>query len=107
MREVIDELRDIEGVKNVKRHSNTLKINLFSRPIPGSEAVELSGDLRKISQSIVSVLDGARSSGSFENWEWVQKPEKQYEKTKLGKKKVSDRKDGGHKPGFYRVSIRK
>lgn len=106
MKEVIHDINSIEGVKNVKRFSGpVLKINLFSRPIPGSEAEEISGDLRKISQKIRNSLDDGRTSGSFDGWEWIIKPDKKYQETKLGNRKVSDRKDKGHKPAFYKVSI--
>lgn len=107
MEEVIEELRGIDGVKNVRRQSGpVLKVELFSREIPDSEAVDILGDLRSISQSIVNTLDEARSDGEFESWEWVQKPEKQYQETSLGRNSsVFDRKDKGHRPGYYRVSI--
>lgn len=105
MKEVIEKLRDVEGIKGIENRSGTLKINLFSRPVPGSEAVEISGDLRKISQNIRTILEDGRGKGLYSSWEWMQKPEKKYQETKLGKRKVSDRKDKGHKPGFYRVSI--
>lgn len=106
MEKAVEKLREIKGVKNVKRQSSTLKINLFSRPVSGSESEEISGDLRKISQKIRHTLDEARNDGVFQGWEWIAKPEKQYQETKLGKRKVSDRKSKGHKPAFYRVSIR-
>jgi len=106
VKDFIQKLRGIEGVDNVKREKGpVLKINLFSREVPGSEAVEISGDLRKISQKIRHKLDEGVSEGVFDGWEWIVKPEKQYQETKLGKKKISDRKAKGHKPGYYRVSI--
>lgn len=50
MKKIIQNLRDIQGVKNVKRQSvSVLKINLFSREIKNSEAEIIKGDLRKIS----------------------------------------------------------
>ena len=106
MQEVIEELRSIEGVKNVRRQSGpVLKIELFSREIPGSEAVEIRGDLRTISQKIVNSLDEASSNEVFDSWEWIVRPEKKYQETSLGRRKVSDRKDKGHRPGYYRVSV--
>ncbi|QKQ98394.1 hypothetical protein GKQ38_02605 [Candidatus Nanohaloarchaea archaeon] len=107
MEELIQDLRKIEGVKAVRKQSGpVLKIELFHREIPASEAVDILGDLRSISQSIVSILDEARSDGEFESWEWIQKPEKKYQETSLGRNSsVSDRKDKGHRPGYYRVSI--
>ena len=76
MEEVIHKLRNIEGVKGVEKRSKTLKINLFSRPIPSSEAVEIPGDLRKISQNIRNILEKGRNEGLYKSWEWMQKPEK-------------------------------
>lgn len=106
MEEVIEQLRSIEGVKNMRRQSGpVLKIELFSREISGSEAVEVRGDLRSISQRIVSVLDKASSEGVFDSWEWVVRPEKQYREAGLGHGSISDRKEKGHKPGYYRVSV--
>ena len=106
MREVIDDLRNIDGVKNVRRQSGPVfKVELFSREISGSEAVEIRGDLRSISQRIVSVLDEASKEGVFDSWEWIVRPEKKYQETSLGRGSVSDRKDKGHRPGYYRVSI--
>lgn len=106
MQEVIEELRSIEGVKNVRRQSGpVLKIELFSREIPGSDAVEIHGDLRTISQKIVNSLDEASSKEVFDSWEWIVRPEKKYQETSLGRGKVSDRKDKGHRPGYYRVSV--
>lgn len=107
MDEVVEELRGLEGVKAVRRFSGSLRIELFSRPIPGTEMVEIEGDLRKISQGIRQIMEDARAGDIIEGWEWMKKPEKKYEETTLGKQKVSDRKDKGHKPGFYRVSVRK
>lgn len=107
MKDVLSKLREVEGVKNVKRQSGpVLRINLFSREIKGSEAEEIRGDLRSISQNIRRVLDKCKSNGEFKSWEWIVKPEKQYQETKLGRnRKVSDRKAKGHKPAYYRVSI--
>ncbi|WEL23325.1 hypothetical protein [Candidatus Nanohalovita haloferacivicina] len=107
MKQLIDKLRDIDGVKAVRKQSGpVLKIELFHREIPNSEAVEIRGDLRSISQNIVNILDEARNEGEFESWEWVRKPQKRYQETSLGRNRsVSDRKAKGHRPGFYRVSI--
>lgn len=106
MEELIDDLRAIEGVKSVKRESGpVLKIDLFSREVPGSESEKISGDLRKISQKIRNSLENASSEGVFTGWEWIVKPEKKYQETSLGRRKVSDRKAKGHEPAYYRVSI--
>ena len=106
MNETIEELIEVKGVKNVKRQSGSvLRINLFSRDIKGSEASEIKGNLRKITPKIKSVLDQGRKNGDFKGWEWIVRPEKQYQETKLGKDSISDRKAKGHKPDYYRVSI--
>lgn len=106
MEELINELSSIEGVKNIKKYNQkVLEINLFSREIPGSEAEEIRGDLRKISQNIRNILEKHRKKGKIQNWEWMNKPEKQYTETQLGKRKIKDRKDKGHKPAYYRITI--
>jgi len=108
MENLIKDLREIDGVKNVRRQSGpVLRIELFSREVSGSEVVEIRGDLRSISQRIVSVLDEASGDGVFDSWEWIVKPEKQYQETRLGRRKTSDRKEKGHRPGYYRVSVLK
>lgn len=108
MEQLIKDLREIDGVKAVRRQSGpVLKIELFHQEIPNSEAVKIQGDLRSISQNIVNTLNEARNEEVFESWEWVRKPEKKYQETSLGQNRsVSDRKAKGHRPGFYRVSIR-
>ncbi len=106
MQELIQELRDIQGVKNVKKQSGpVLKVNLFGRPVPNSEAVEIKGDLRKISQKLRNQLDQAQEKGEISSWEWIVKPEKKYTDSSPRDLKVSDRKDKGHKPAYYRVAI--
>lgn len=106
MKGTIEKLIDIKGVKNVKRQSGpVLRINLFSREIKGSEASEIKGNLRKITPKIKSTLDEARKNGEFKGWEWIVRPEKKYQETKLGRDSISDRKAKGHKPDYYRVSI--
>lgn len=107
MDQIFNELRDLEGVKAVKWRDPVLEVDLFSRPIKGSEAVEISGDLRKISQKIRGVMDSATGSGDISGWEWMVKPEKKYRDDAPGNLNVSDRKPRGHKPGYYRISIEK
>lgn len=106
MKDLIQKLIEIQGVKNVKRQSGpVLRINLFSREIKGSEASEIKGNLRKITPKIKSTLDEGRKNGAFKAWEWIVRPEKKYQETSLGRDSVSDRKTKGHKPDYYRVSI--
>jgi hypothetical protein len=107
MKQLASDLRDVEGVKAVKWRDPVLEIDLFSRPIPGSEAVEISGDLRKISQRIRNVLESASEAGVIDGWEWIVKPEKKYQENTPGDLEVSDRKARGHEPGYYRVSVEK
>jgi hypothetical protein len=108
MEDLIQDLLEIDGVKNVKRHGGpVLRINLFSREIPGSEAEEIRVDLRKVTPKIKSCLDDARQNGDISGWEWIVRPEKQYQETSLGRSKVSDRKAKGYDPSYYRVSIDK
>lgn len=106
MKQLIKNLRKIEGVKNVKKQSGpVLKINLFSQEIPRSEAKIIRGNLRKTGQKIRNTLEEARKNGDLSSWEWIVKPKKQYNETSLGKGKISDRKDKGHKPAYYRVNV--
>jgi len=103
MQDLVENLRSVDGVKNVKRQGeDVLMINLFCREVPGSEeVVDVQGDLRSISQKLVNVLD-SEVSGS---WSWMVKPEKKYQETGLETESVSDRKVKGHKPGYYMVSL--
>lgn len=103
---LIEELRDIRGVKSVERRSGpVLRINLYSREVGGAELFEIKGDLRKISQRIRTVMESGREKGVFSGWEWVIKPEKKYMETSLGRNKISDRKPKGHKPDYYEASL--
>ena len=103
MDELIVKLRKIEGVKAVRKFSGSLRVELFSRPIPGSENVEISGDLRKISQQLRKVFEEARDSGAINGWNWTVKPEKEY-KDSSPVEGVSDRSSKGYDRGFYRIS---
>jgi hypothetical protein len=105
MDEVVKELRGLEGVKAVRRFSGSLRVELFSRPVSGTEMVEIEGDLRKISQGIRQVLEDARTDGVLEGWEWVVKPEKKY-RDSSPVEGVSDRSSKGYDRGFYRISFR-
>ena len=106
MKQLIEKLQEVEGVKAVRREGDSvLKIQLFTQEIPGSEAVTIRGDLRSISQNIVNTLNSQKGD-DYGRWNWIQKPEKKYQETSLGRKSsVTDRKEKGHKPGFYKVSI--
>ncbi len=106
MKQLISEIREIQGVKNVKKQSGpVLKVNLFGRPVPNSEAVEIKGDLRKISQKLRNQLDQAQENSEITSWEWIVKPQKKYTDSSPRDLNVSDRKDKGHKPGYYRINI--
>ncbi len=105
MQSLLGDIRDIEGVKNVRKQSGpVLKVELFSRELKGSEAEEIMGDLRKISRNLREKMDEAREDGDIPGWEWVIKPEKRYQERSLGGN-VTDRKPKGHKPAYYRISI--
>ncbi|AOV94895.1 hypothetical protein AQV86_03140 [Nanohaloarchaea archaeon SG9] len=105
MEKVVGELKGLEGVKAVRRFSGSLRVELFSRPVSGSDVVEISGDLRRISQEVRSVLEDARKEGVMESWEWVVKPEKKY-RDSSPVDGVSDRSVKGYDRGFYRISFR-
>jgi len=107
MQDLISTINEIKGVKNVKKRSGpTLKINLYSREIPSREAEKIRGDLRKISQKIRDRLEKAREKSVINGWNWIQKPEKKYDETGIRTEKISDRKEVGHKPPFYTISIK-
>jgi len=105
MESLLTDLRETEGVKAVKKRSGpTLKIELFSKKIPDTEAEKIIGDLRSISQKISNTLDKAKDS-EIKAWNWIQKPEKKYRQTSVKTEKVTDRKPIGHDPAYYTVSI--
>ena len=107
MESLLADLRDIEGVKSIRRRSGlTLRIELFSREIPDAEAEKIHGDLRSIVQKIGNCLDDAVTQGTVQGWNWVQKPEKKHRETGVKTEKVSDRKPVGHEPAHYTISIR-
>jgi len=106
MKELITELREVEGVKNVKKQSGpVLRVNLFGKELPNSESKIIHGDLQKISQKLRNILEEFRKSEEISSWQWIVRPEKRYNETQLGKGKVTHRKDKGHRPGYYRISI--
>jgi hypothetical protein len=102
----LEDLRQVDGVKYVKRKSGgTLRIDLFSREIPGREAEDIQCDLRKTSQRLSSRLDDAVKSGEIGGWSWVEKPQKQYRDSSPDSVQVSDRQGAGHKPSHYTVNL--
>jgi len=106
MEDLIQNLIEIQGVKNVKKQGGpVLRVNLFSREIKQSEASEIKGNLRKITPKIKSTLDEGRKNGAFSGWEWIVRPKKKYQETSLGRDSISDRRTKGHKPDYYRISI--
>lgn len=108
MEELIQEIKEITGVKNVKKQSGpVLRINLFSKDIKGTETSEIKGNLRKITPRVKTLLDQSRKNGVISSWEWIVRPKKKYRETSIGKTSISDKKPKGHKPDYYRVSIQK
>jgi len=106
--ELTDELSSLEGVKYVKHQSdNLLRIELFSREIPGTEAEDIPADLRSLSQQVSNTLNQASTQGDIKRWNWVEKPEKQYQDRSHRGVKVSDRQSAGHKPAHYTISIQR
>lgn len=104
MKKIIQELNKIKDVKNVKRTTeNKLKINLFSKELPHTEAKQIKGDLRKTSQKIRSKLE----KSNIQTWQWVQKPKKKYQKTQIDTEKIKDRKPVGHEPDYYIIYIKR
>lgn len=106
MDQLLKKLNELDAVKAVKRRSGpTLKIELFSREVPGREAEKIPGDLRKISQQIRNTLEESREGSEIKAWNWIQKPEKKYRNRARNTETVSDREAIGHKPAYYTVSI--
>ncbi|NMI89054.1 hypothetical protein GLU26_00925 [Nanohaloarchaea archaeon] len=105
MSSIVNELRNIKGIKSVKNRGDTLKINLYSRE--KGDVYQIEGDLRKISQKITHRLDEAINKSEIDGWNWVQKPEKQYRSKGPDIGNINDRQPIGHKPPFYTVSIQK
>lgn len=106
MKSLLTNLREIEGVKAVRKRSGpTLKIELFSKEIPGAEAEKIMGDLRSISQQISNTLTESKESSEIKAWNWIQKPEKKYRQTSVKTEKITDRKPIGYDPAYYTVSI--
>lgn len=95
---IVEKLRDIEGVKNVEKRRSEIRIDPFKRPVEGSEASKIIGDLSSMTQSIRHILDE-----EFESWEWIVRPKKRYSELEIGN--VTDRKPKGHRPDYYTVSI--
>ena len=104
--EDLEDPRQGDGVKYVKRKAGgILRIDLFSREIPGREAEDIQCDLRKTSQRLSSRLDNAVKSGEINGWSWVEKPQKQYRDRSPNGFQVSDRQGAGHKPSHYTVNL--
>jgi hypothetical protein len=97
---LLEKLMDIKGVKNVKKRDSGLRINLHTKPT-GSDAEKILGNLNKISQNIRNTLD---DSEEISGWEWTVRPQKRYTETSLGGK-VSDRKEKGHRPAYYQLTV--
>lgn len=95
---LVEKLRSIQGVKSVEKRKSEIRINPFKRPVEGSEASKIMGDLSSITPQIRHVLDS-----ELDNWEWITRPQKRYSETEIGN--VTDRKAKGHRPDYYTVSI--
>lgn len=94
--QVIDELNEVEGVKNVRKRKKQLRIELFTQEV--GEASKIQGDLSSITQKIRYILEE-----NLDQWEWIVRPEKQYSETEIGG--VTDRKPKGYDPDYYAVSL--
>ena len=102
MKELVQELTEIEGVKTAKfQGENVLKIKPFSRERKSQDAEKIMGDLRKITPKISNTLDGI---DSVDSWEWNVKPKKRYAEKGISDS-VKDRKPKGHKPAHYLVTV--
>jgi hypothetical protein len=106
MENFLKKIREVKGVKGVKKRSGTLRIELFAREL-SNDIWEIRGNLRETGQQLRRSMDEAQENGLIDGWNWIQKPEKKYEETPIETEKVSDRKPKGHRPPYYTVSIRK
>ncbi|MFB6174989.1 MAG: hypothetical protein ABEJ87_03345 [Candidatus Nanohalobium sp.] len=108
MKELLKQLNQIQEVKSVKKRSGpVLKIDIFSREVPGREAEKIPGDLRKTSQQIRNNLEKAKENSEIKAWNWIQKPEKKYRDRAKKAENISDRQSIGYRPAYYTVSIQK
>lgn len=103
MEQLPEKIQEIKGVKNVRRNGAGLKIELFTDKVRGADAEKIKGDLRKISQKLRSELEDARQKGEIKAWEWNIKPQKRYQDAGIGG--VTDRKEKGHNPAHYNITI--
>lgn len=106
MKELLKQLNQIQEVKGVKKRTGpVLKIDIFSREVPGREAEKIPGDLRKTSQQIRTALEESRKNSRIKAWNWIQKPQKKYRDRAKKAENVTDREAIGYKPAYYTVSI--
>ncbi len=60
MKQLLQELNQLDEIKAVKKFNDrVLKIQLFTRDIKGSDAVEIRGDIQSISQKLIRRLNDA------------------------------------------------
>lgn len=103
MKQLPEKIQGIKGVKNVRKNGAGLKIELFTDKVRGADAEKIKGDLRKISQKLRSKLEQARQNGEIKSWEWNIRPQKKYQDAGIGG--VTDRKEKGHDPAYYSVTV--
>lgn len=107
MKDLIDDINSIDGVKNAKfLDDRRIKINLYSKKVPGREAHKIKGDLKSISQNLSNTLSQCIGD-SIKSWEWIIKPSKKYDRKTGITSQVSDSRPVGHKPAAYKVHVKK
>lgn len=98
MQSVIDELLQLEGVRNVRKKGSKIRIEPFTDDA-GSEFSDIKADLSSLTPRISHILD----ESSIDHWEWVVRPKKRYMKTEING--LTDRKPKGYRPDYYVVNI--
>jgi hypothetical protein len=104
MERVLQQLREIEGVKAVRRRSDSIiEVEPFAREVEGRDLRKIPVDLRKVVPAIKSALDDAKGS-EIQSWRLVETPEKRY-RDRSPSESVSDREPLGYRPWKYVVEI--
>ncbi|MFB6190018.1 MAG: hypothetical protein ABEJ91_00415 [Candidatus Nanohaloarchaea archaeon] len=104
MEKLVHQLREIEGVKAVRRRTEEIiEVEPFSQEVEGRDHRKIPVDLRKVTPKIKSALDNAKGK-SITSWRLVETPEKRY-RDRSPSESVSDREPLGYRPWKYVVEI--
>lgn len=104
MENILEQLRDIEGVKAVRRRTDSIiEVEPFSREVEGRDLREIPVDLRKVTPKIKSILEDTEGS-EIQSWRLVETPEKRYRDRSPGDS-ISDKEPLGYRPWKYVVEV--